>query len=116
MLVLNVVAPGIEESFRDVKSHQLGLSRRYVRTSSVARWAVKMLLAAIVQITYWVIGVIAHSQNKQQYFQENTVKDKKIFSYFTLGRLMIEHHQLDSLAPDPRTLEEIIEQELNRVW
>jgi hypothetical protein len=106
----------IEESFRDVKSHQFGLSGRYVRTASVDRWGVKMLLAAIVQITYWVIGVIAHSQNKQKYFQANTVKDKKIFSYFTLGKLMIEHHQLSSLAPDPRTLQDIIEQELNRVW
>lgn len=106
----------IEESFRDVKSHQFGLSGRYVRTSSVDRWGVKMLLAAIVQITYWVIGVIAHSQNKQKYFQANTVKDKKIFSYFTLGKLMIEHNQLSSFAPDSRTLQDIIEQELNRVW
>mgnify|MGYP000729904435 CR=1 FL=1 len=106
----------IEESFRDVKSHQFGLSGRYGRTQSVDRWAVKMLLAAIVQITYWVIGVIAHSQNKQRYFQANTVKDKKIFSYFTLGRLMIEHNQLPSLAPDTRPLLDIIEQELNRVW
>ncbi|HAT8967614.1 TPA: transposase [Legionella pneumophila subsp. pneumophila] len=70
----------IEESFRDVKSHQFGLAGRYLRTHSVNRWGVKMLLAAIVEITYWVIGVIAHSQNKQQYFQANTVKDKKIFS------------------------------------
>lgn len=106
----------IEESFRDVKSHQFGLAGRYARTSSVHRWGVKMLLAAIVQITYWVIGVIAHSQNKQKYFQANTVKDKKIFSYFTLGKLMIEHKQLDSLAPDPRALLDIIEQEINRVW
>ncbi|CZJ04233.1 Uncharacterised protein [Legionella pneumophila] len=29
---------------------------------------------------------------------------------------MIEHNQLGSLAPDPRTLQEIIEQELKRVW
>ncbi len=106
----------IEESFRDVKSHQFGLSGRYVRTHSVHRWGVKMLLAAIVQITYWVIGVIAHSQNKQCYFQANTVRNKKLFSYFSLGRLMIEHNQLSSLAPDPRALEDIIEQELNRVW
>lgn len=106
----------IEESFRDVKSHRFGLSGRYVHTPSVNRWGVKMLLAAIVQITYWVIGIIAHSQNKQKYFQANTVKDKKIFSYFTLGRLMIEHNQLQSLAPDPRPLADIIEQELSRVW
>lgn len=106
----------IEESFRDVKSHQFGLAGRYVRTRSINRWGVKMLLAAIVQITYWVIGVIAHSQNKQRYFQANTVKDKKIFSYFTLGKLMIEHNQLATLAPDNRPLQDIIEQELDRVW
>lgn len=106
----------IEQSFRDVKSHQFGLSGRYVHTPSVNRWGVKMMLAAIVQITYWVIGVIAHSQNKQKYFQANTVKDKKIFSYFTLGRLMIEHNQIGTLAPDSRALQDIIEQEINRVW
>ena len=106
----------IEESFRDMKSHQFGLAGRYVRTHCVNRWGVKMLLAAIVQITYWVIGVIAHSQNKQSYFQANTVKDKKLFSYFTLGRLMIEYNQLGTLAPDSRPLQDIIEQELCRVW
>jgi len=106
----------IEESFRDVKSHQFGLAGRYIRTHCVDRWGVKMLLASIVQITYWVIGVIAHSQNKQRFFQANTVKNIKLFSYFSLGRLMIEHNQLNSLAPDSRTLQEIIEQELNRVW
>jgi len=78
----------IEESFRDMKSHQFGLAGRYVRTHCVNRWGVKMVLAAIVQITYWVIGVIAHGQNKQCYFQANTVKDKKIFSYFTLGKMV----------------------------
>jgi hypothetical protein len=77
---------------------------------------IKMLLAAIVQITYWVIGVIAHGQYKQKYFQMNTVNDRKVFSYFTLGRLMIRHQQLSSLTPDPRTLQDIIKQELNRVW
>ena len=76
-------------------------------------YGIKMLLAAIVQITYWVI---AHSQNKQSYFQANTVKDKKLFSYFTLGKLMIEHNQLGALAPDSRPLLDIIEQELSRVW
>lgn len=106
----------IEESFRDVKSHQFGLAARYVRTKSIHRWAVKMLLAAIVQITYWVIGVIAHSQGKQRYFQANTVRDRKVFSYFTLGKLMIEHHQGIAFAPDPRPLHEIIDQELQRDW
>ncbi len=58
----------IEESFRDVKSHQFGLCGRYIRTKCIHRWGVKMLLAAIVQITYWVVGVIGHSQGMQRIF------------------------------------------------
>lgn len=75
-----------------------------------------MLLAAIVQIIYWIVGVIAHNQNFQKYFQANTVKDKKIFSYFYLGRLMFEHDKVRELKIVKNILPEIIEQELARVW
>ncbi len=47
----------IEQSFRDIKSHQFGLSARYASTKSIYRWGVKMLLAAIVQTMFWIIGV-----------------------------------------------------------
>ncbi len=42
----------IEQSFRDIKSHQFGLSARYASTKSIYRWGVKMLLAAIVQTMF----------------------------------------------------------------
>ena len=102
----------IEESFRDMKSHQFGLSGRDIRTTNIDRWGVKMLLAAIVQIVYWVVGVIGHQQGMQKYFQVNTVKDKKIFSNFTLGQLIIEHDQLDKLKIDYDNLPGLIEMEL----
>ena len=38
-----------------------------------------MSLAAIAQITCWVMGVIAHSQGLQKILQPNTVKDRKYF-------------------------------------
>jgi hypothetical protein len=106
----------IEESFRDLKSHQFGLCARYIRTKCIHRWGVKMLLAAIVQITYWVIGVIGHSQGMQKIFQANTVKDKKIFSYFTLGKLIIEHERISQIIFDESNLAQIVQQELNRKW
>jgi hypothetical protein len=102
----------IEESFRDMKSHQFGLCGRYIRTTNVDRWGVKMLLAAIVQITFWVIGIIGHQQGMQRYFQANTVKDKKIFSNFTLGQLIIEHNKLGDLKIDYQNLPKIIQMEL----
>lgn len=106
----------IEQSFRDVKSHQFGLGGRYIRTKCLHRWGVKMLLAAIVQITYWVIGIIGHSQGMQRVFQANTVKDKKVFSYFTLGKLLIEHDKINELILDESMLSEVIKTELNRKW
>jgi hypothetical protein len=106
----------IEESFRDLKSHQFGLCGRYIRTKCIHRWGVKMLLAAIVQITYWVIGVIGHSQGMQRIFQANTVKDKKVFSYFTLGKLIIEHDRISELIFDESLLANVIQTELNRKW
>ena len=106
----------IEESFRDLKSHQFGLCGRYIRTKCVHRWGVKMLLAAIVQITYWVIGVIGHSQGMQRVFQANTVKDRKVFSYFTLGKLIIQHDKINNLLFDDAILADIIQKELSREW
>lgn len=106
----------IEQSFRDIKSHQFGLSARYSSTKSIYRWSVKMLLAAIVQLMFWIIGVIAHSQNYQRVFQANTVKDKKVFSYFYLGQLMVEFDKLEELIIDYENLPILIEQELAKKW
>lgn len=106
----------IEESFRDMKSHRFGLCGRYISTTCVYRWGVKMLLASIVQIVFWIIGVIGHSQNFQKVFQANTVKDRKVFSYFYLGQLIVEHDKLNELVFDYKNLPTIIEQELAREW
>ena len=103
----------IEEAFRAIKSHQFGLSARYVRTLDIHRWAVLMLLATIVLITYWVIGVIGHSQGMQKIFQPNTVKDKKLYSYFTLGKFIIEFNYLHSIQPSLDSLANIIAKELS---
>lgn len=106
----------IEESFRDVKSHQFGLSARYIRTVSIYRWSIAMLLAAIVQITLWLIGVVGHHQGMQRYFQSNTVKNKKVFSYFYLGQLIVEHDQLNKVMERCIDLHKIVEKELKRDW
>ena len=106
----------IEESFWDIKSTQYGLSARFSRTKCVNRWGVKMLLTAIVQIMSWIVGIIGHSLNFQRKFQANTVKDKKVFSYFFLGQLIIEHDMLHELKIDYEKLPEIIDNELARKW
>lgn len=106
----------IEESFRDIKSHQFGLSGRYIRTVSVYRWSIAMLLAAIVQVTLWLIGVIGHDQGMQAYFQTNTVKDRKVFSYFFLGQLIVEHDKLHDIMKNCKNLASVVQRELGRDW
>lgn len=106
----------IEESFRDTKSHRYGLGARYARTKCIYRWGVKMLLASIVQIVLWVIGIIGHNKNFQKKIQANTVKDKKLFSYFHLGQLITEHNMIEDLGINYKDIPLIIEQELARKW
>jgi hypothetical protein len=106
----------IEESFRDVKSHQYGLGGRDIRTRCIYRWSIMMLLAAIAQITLWIIGVIGHSMGFQKKFQANTVKDKKVFSYFYLGMLIVEHRMVEQLHMNSKNLMNIIIMELERDW
>lgn len=103
----------IEESFRDIKSARYGLGGRTIQTRCVYRWGISMLLAAIVQITLWIIGVIGHSQGFQKKFQSNTVRDKKVFSYFYLGKLIVEFNKLHELFFDFDNLPSIIDRELH---
>jgi hypothetical protein len=102
----------IEESFRDIKSHQFGLGSRTARSESVYRWRVKMLVAAIVQVLIWVVGVFAYYKGIHLEFQPNTEKKRKVFSYFFLGRLVIEHDRLKALDMNPHDLEAAFKSEL----
>ena len=103
----------VEETFRAIKSHQFGLSARYIRTNDVKRWSVLMLLSSIVLITYWVVGVIGYNQGMEKYFQTCSNKNpKRQFSYFTLGKYIIEYGRLDKILPIDKPLSMVIEEEL----
>ncbi len=72
-----------------------------------------MLLAAIVQMIFWIVGVVAHSQGLQKFFHTNTVKNKKVFSNFTLGNLVIEFDKLKELHINPQKIHQALEAELH---
>lgn len=61
-----------EEWFKEIEAlgwHCRIRGTKAVKLSEAHEWKTIKELAAIIQITYWVEGVIAHSQNKQQYFK-----------------------------------------------
>ncbi len=74
------------------------------------------ILFNLQSITLWIIGIIGHSQGFQKVFQSNTVRDKKQFSYFYLGQLIVEFNKLDKLIINYDNLQSVIDAELARKW
>ena len=98
------------------KSSSIKQRKKPLRTTCISRWAVKLLLAAIVQIIFWIIGIIGHSKDFQRKFQANTVRNEKVFSYFYLGQLIVEHDMLKDLNVKFNEIPSIVNQELARQW
>lgn len=79
----------IEESFRDLKNHRWGWSLRHCRTRSRARLEVLLLIAAIAMVVQALIGMAAEACELQYRHQANTVRRKRVLSFFVLGGLVL---------------------------
>jgi hypothetical protein len=78
----------IEETFRDTKSHRYGISLAHARTSSPERADVLLLLAAIAMLVTTLVGIAAEFLHLHRTFQANTVRNRRVLSLPTLGRLL----------------------------
>jgi hypothetical protein len=79
----------IEESFRDLKSHQFGLGLEDSRSQGVLRLSNLLLIGYITSIMAWLIGICARAKKMQYKFQGNSVKNKEILSIFFLAREVV---------------------------
>lgn len=79
----------IEESFRDLKSHQFGMGLEDSRSQGVVRLSNLLLIGYITSIMAWLIGICARMKKLQYQFQGNSVKDKEILSIFFLAREVV---------------------------
>lgn len=75
----------IEESFRDTKSTQYGLSLNNNKTIKPARYAVWLMLAALATFIAWVYGYSAERIQLHYHFQANTYRTRRVLSFFYLG-------------------------------
>jgi hypothetical protein len=74
----------IEEAFRDQKSYRNGWSMHLATTRSCERMAVLILIASLAKIVVQLVGrALAGTVTRQ--FQANTVRDRRVFSFFFLG-------------------------------
>lgn len=95
----------IEESFRDAKNHRFGWSLGQVRTASLHRAQLLLLLAAIAMLVVTLVGMSVEARGAHRAYQANTAT-RRVLSLFVLGnavlrRLAMCHLSIASIWGDP---------------
>jgi len=82
----------IEELFRDEKNHRFGWSLGMTMTTDPRRLEVLLLLLALGVIAMTLLGLSLEQQQLHYRYQANTVKTRRILSFFVLGTLAAAAH------------------------
>jgi hypothetical protein len=75
----------IEDSFRDAKSTEFGLSLNENKTTIAARYAVWLMISTLAYLIAWIIGFSAEKEGLHYDFQANTYRHRRVLSFFYLG-------------------------------
>ena len=75
----------IEEGFRDLKSSKYGFNMEENKTLRPGRLTVWLLLAALACLFAWIIGRTAEALNLHYQFQANSIRHRRVLSFFYLG-------------------------------
>jgi hypothetical protein len=81
----------IEETIRDNKSTNYGLGIRYTLSETKERISVLVLIATLALLIFGVLGKAAYEIGLYKQFQANTIKHRKVLSFWYLGRQIYEH-------------------------
>lgn len=83
----------IEEGFRDTKNERYGLALNFCRSSSLKRVNILLMIAMLTQFSLILVGKMAYIKGYYKDFQANTVKSRRVLSYFRLGKELIRREQ-----------------------
>jgi hypothetical protein len=75
----------IEEGFRDMKSSQYGFGMEHNKTIKRERLSVWLMLYTLASLIAWIVGNIAEKLNLHYQFQANSIRDRRVLSFFYLG-------------------------------
>lgn len=89
----------IEETFRDTKNPRFGWSLQQARYRSAWRIDNLFLLIALAMLAVMLLGSAAEATNRHLAYQSNTIKTRRVLSWFTLGNCIIQRQDLDWLEP-----------------
>lgn len=80
----------IEQGFRDTKNYRNGLCFRETRSTTVERLSILLLIGAVSTFIIYFYGQACCLKKIQHQFQTNSIKNKKVLSWFFLGSLMLK--------------------------
>jgi hypothetical protein len=90
----------IEEGFRDTKNERYGLALNFCRSSSLERVNILLMIAMLTQFSLILVGKMAYIKGYYKDFQANTVKSRRVLSYFRLGKELIRREQYQFTVAD----------------
>lgn len=89
----------IEETFRDTKNPRFGWSLQHARFRSARRIDTLFLLIALAMLAVLLVGSAAEAANRHLSYQSNTIKTRRVLSWFVLGNCIIQRQDLHWLQP-----------------
>jgi len=92
----------IEETFRDAKNHRFGWSFGQVQLSTRQRTATLLVLAALALVVVTLIGMAAERRGEHRAYQANTVKNRRVLSFFVLACAILRRGEVDLAVDDFR--------------
>ena len=98
----------IEETFRDTKNHRFGWSFEDARSDNAQRLQVLFLLAALGILGLHLVGVAAERLNLHLRYQANTIRTRRVLSFFVLGKMIVTTNTMEAITTE--RLEEAMEE------
>jgi hypothetical protein len=102
----------IEQNYRDTKNHRWGWRLDQSRSRSHQRMELLLLIAAIAMCIVLAFGCAAERAKMNKLYQANTVLDRRVLSFFTLGQFVLRSGH-SAWTPSPRRLFAEIR---SRIW
>ncbi|ABU71116.1 IS4 family transposase [Vibrio campbellii] len=79
----------IEEGFRDTKNERYGLALNFSGSASPKRIEILLMIGMLTQFALLVVGKVAYLKGYYKDFQANTIRTRRVLSYFFLGKELI---------------------------
>ena len=79
----------IEEGFRDTKNERYGLALNFCGSECPKRIEILLMIGMLTQFALLIVGKVAYIKGYYKDFQANTIRTRRVLSYFFLGKELI---------------------------